>query len=72
MNSGLSTSTRVENCCPILMNVGPSRMSPSFSHFASSVRFAETFSLDIPPGIFLYVPFLPSFQYLIANENAKE
>lgn len=42
-------STLVENCCPILMNVGPSLKMFSFNHFARTFRFWIFFSSVIPP-----------------------
>ena len=48
MNSGLSTSTRVENCWPILMKVGPSLTRPSRSQAASAARCPLTAPSLIP------------------------
>ena len=42
-------STRVENCWPILMNVGPNRSNPSFTHLARTLRFSFFFSSVTPP-----------------------
>mmetsp|Transcript_865 Transcript_865/g.1281 ORF Transcript_865/g.1281 Transcript_865/m.1281 type:complete len:262 (+) Transcript_865:1669-2454(+) len=69
MNSGDSTSTRVENCWPTLMKVGPKRTSPSLSQIATSVLRAETASLVMPS--LPYVNFLLIMAYLKANWNAK-
>ena len=42
-------STRVENCCPIFIKVGPNLKSPSFNHLASFFLFSFLFPLVIPP-----------------------
>ena len=41
--------TRVENCCPALMNVGPSRSRFSFRYLANCLRLSFCFSTVIPP-----------------------
>mmetsp|Transcript_6079 Transcript_6079/g.14714 ORF Transcript_6079/g.14714 Transcript_6079/m.14714 type:complete len:456 (-) Transcript_6079:43-1410(-) len=68
-NSGASTSTRVENCCPILMKVGPRRTSCSRSQTASSVLRALTAAGVIPS--FPKVNFFPRRKYRNANLMAN-
>ena len=43
-------STLVENCCPILMNVGPNLKRLSFSHLARTFLLIIFFSSVIPPA----------------------
>mmetsp|Transcript_13772 Transcript_13772/g.31577 ORF Transcript_13772/g.31577 Transcript_13772/m.31577 type:complete len:268 (-) Transcript_13772:681-1484(-) len=66
-----SRSTRVENCCPTLMNVGPRRSSSARSQMASSRFLALWFSGVIPPSIFLYVPFFPILKSRKAKTTAN-
>jgi hypothetical protein len=51
MNSGLSTSTRVLNCWPILMKVGPRRTRPSRNQVANSAFRSTTL-----PGVMPCAP----------------
>ena len=52
-NSGARTSTRVENCCPILMKVGPSLTSPSRNQVASLALRCAIRSCVMPCGAWM-------------------
>jgi hypothetical protein len=47
-------STLVENCWPILINVGPNRRMLSFSHLARVFLLKVFFSSVIPPKKYIF------------------
>ena len=68
MNGLLRTSTRVENCWPILMNVGPSLSRPSLSQLASrSVR--SSFFASVNPPLYVNLSSSPTRRNTNANTN---
>ena len=68
MNGLLRTSTRVENCWPILMNVGPSLSRPSLSQLASrSVR--SSFFASVNPPLYVNLSSSPTRRITNANTN---